>query len=269
MSSWGMGEGVLPGAVRTALKSGAVTSPLHCAPDGGIFSSRGDDLAPLISPNQAACREILSQRAFLWGCPGRIKPGRRGRHSVDMARTALERRSRPFYRALDRSGISGRRRRLHPFLQFLIRQCAGKIPSGASFAGGPPTALGRGVGETGAEEAVRCRCAGVAKGPPPPWPPRFAVSPPGGAWGKLLFPPPPSCRPAPVGPLGAFGAAPSRSRRSENRVVAFFSPSSEPLALPQAPAVRPSWSRARPFRPAGRRAPKRTIFSLDKMTGAE
>ena len=167
-----------------------------------------------------------------------------------MAQTALERRSHPFYRALNRSGVSGRRRRFHPFLQILFRQCAGKIPSGAFFAGGPPTALGRGVGETGAEEAVRCRCAGAAKGPPPPWPPRFAVSPPGGAWGKLLSPPP-SCRPAPVGPLGAFGAAPSRSRRSENRVVAFFSPSPKPLVFPQAPAVRPSWSRAVRSAPPG------------------
>lgn len=104
-------------------------------------------------------------------------------------------------------------------LKFKSNSAPGNLPR-ASFAGGPPTALGRGVGETGTEEAVRCRCAGATKRPPPLCPPRSAVLPPRGAWGKT-----PSLPHPVVGPLwwalGALGAASPRSRRSEGRVAVF------------------------------------------------
>ena len=84
----------------------------------------------------------------------------------------------------------GRRGTAPSSLKSKSNSAPGNLPR-ALFAGGPPTALGRGVGETGAEEAVRCRCAGAANRASPLCPPRSAASPPRGAWGKTPSPPHP------------------------------------------------------------------------------
>lgn len=141
---------------------------------GETFSSRGNDLAPLISPNQTARREILPQCAFLWVCPGRIKSGRRRRRSVDMTRTALERRSRPFYRAPDRSGVSRRRRRFHPFSTNFNPVVRRESPIRHIFYRRAPIALSRSIGGQCGAGTIWAALESKAATPPP-----FTVCPMG------------------------------------------------------------------------------------------